>query len=554
MTIVQFCYKGVSMQYFFRRVFLWCFIVHGGIALLSLHGQVSSPKLSVIFVVDQLAHHHITKLKGYFNHGIKFLLEQGISYHHAHHPHGMPETSPGHVSLSTGALPRMHGIVVNQWYDEQGKRTYWVNGDPRGASASEITVDTLADQVLTASSPEYPRQAIALSNKDRAAIAMAGKMGKAFWFDRYRGGYTSSKPYFEILPDWVDDFNQEHNLLSMEKVTWKLFHPRMSKFYDFPFVDDYEHAAYPFSFVQKETVDLNRAGKEPYGYFLVTPAADQLLLNFARRCLQENFGPDEPGNLLFWISLSSLDLLGHMYGPDARESIDLLYHLDAALGSFINEIFRQYGQENVLLALTGDHGIQPIPEITRKRGYAQAYRLIAKDLIAGMNKQVKDKLGIEDVVAVHDSSIFLFDQQKIKQVTPAQHSLIVNELKNYLKNTPGIKQVWTYDELMQQTFPAFSPERFLQNSSSWHKHGDLICLTDAYSLITDYSTGASHNTPFDYNTHVPLVLYQKNRFEKKEIHKRVITQQLAPSLAKIFGIAAPSACLVELLPGLFEQE
>src|SRR6516164_9560082 len=81
-----------------------------------------SPRLVIVFVVDQLSYANFMKLRSYYSGGFKKLIDNGIVYHNAIWPHGMPCTAAGHTGLSTGALPCVHGIVNNDWFDEQGKK------------------------------------------------------------------------------------------------------------------------------------------------------------------------------------------------------------------------------------------------------------------------------------------------------------------------------------------------------------------------------------------------------------------------------------------------
>jgi hypothetical protein len=72
-------------------------------------------KLVVIISVDGLSW---PRLKGYapwYEAGLKRLLAESQVETDAHYAHLNTETCPGHASLSTGAPPRVHGIVANRW-------------------------------------------------------------------------------------------------------------------------------------------------------------------------------------------------------------------------------------------------------------------------------------------------------------------------------------------------------------------------------------------------------------------------------------------------------
>src|SRR5690242_21581844 len=80
------------------------------------------PKLAVIIVVDQFAHHYLKKVRPFLRGGLKKLLDNGVEYINAHYPHAMPATAPGQTTLNTGVEPKDHGVVVNYWHDANNEK------------------------------------------------------------------------------------------------------------------------------------------------------------------------------------------------------------------------------------------------------------------------------------------------------------------------------------------------------------------------------------------------------------------------------------------------
>ena len=72
-------------------------------------------------VIDQFGYRSLQRVKPYVKKGLKFLLDQGIIYHKAIMPHGLPTTAPGHTTLQTGTTPCNHGIVANSWVTKDSK-------------------------------------------------------------------------------------------------------------------------------------------------------------------------------------------------------------------------------------------------------------------------------------------------------------------------------------------------------------------------------------------------------------------------------------------------
>ena len=62
------------------------------------------------------------------------------------------------------------------------------------------------------------------------------------------------------------------------------------------------------------------------------------------------------------VSFSSLDIVGHMYGPRSHEVQDMLVRLDATLGRFLDHLDRTVGAGNYVLGFSADHGVADVPE------------------------------------------------------------------------------------------------------------------------------------------------------------------------------------------------
>ena len=77
----------------------------------------TTPKLTVVLVIDQFAYSYVRRLQKFFQYGLKDIFDNGINYTDAYVPHATPETTTGHNTLSTGTLPKNHGAVTNHWFD-----------------------------------------------------------------------------------------------------------------------------------------------------------------------------------------------------------------------------------------------------------------------------------------------------------------------------------------------------------------------------------------------------------------------------------------------------
>ena len=143
----------------------------------------TQPKLTVILVIDQFAHHILKKIEPHLKGGIAWLLNKGTVYTNAYFPHAVPRTSVGHVALNTGTYAKDHGIVNNAWFDNNNNKIACDDDAtecaavlapdgfyPYGKSACKIKVDGISDQFVQQSQPEhkqYADQAIPLFAPNR---------------------------------------------------------------------------------------------------------------------------------------------------------------------------------------------------------------------------------------------------------------------------------------------------------------------------------------------------------------------------------------------------
>jgi hypothetical protein len=427
---------------------------------INLLTPLPAPKITLVIVIDQLAYNYIPKLSPYFQGGLKELLQNGIVYQNTYVPHGIPETAPGHHALSTGAYPKDHGVVTNQWLDLEGNKIAYeqdkapesqifsnLSKEKVGASSKNTMVDTLSDQFLLTSHNTKSKKVFALCLKPYPAIAMAGKLGKAIWFDYNSGEFTSSKYYFKQLPLWLKKFNSTHVIDTSRPIIWETCYPLSSECYNFIFSKNYKYAGAK-SFI-KNPITINPESPKGFDIYCRLPQSIKHLRELTQETIDKTLlqKSQRVSQILLWVSFSTVDLAGHLFGPYCREIIDLIYHIDLELKELFNYVYKSYGKENILIALTADHGVAPIPEILRDAGYKNAIRIDAKKLLDDLNKQIDKKHKIKNFILRFEPMSFRFNHKIFNQFPHSRKREILKTIKNFLMSQPGIKHAWSYKEL-----------------------------------------------------------------------------------------------------------
>lgn len=531
--------------------------------------NVRPPRLVVVLVVDQFAYSYFNKLMPQLKYGLKYLAEHGVVFTNAHMPHGQPGTATGHAGLNTGVCANYHGFVSNTWYEDGKKVACDDDGsddalviDPEddstydyGKSSHRLMVDGLSDQCVLQSQPRSNFAAYSISGKSRSAIPTASKLGKAVWFDSVRGMFTSSKAYFDELPEWLKNFNEKNDVSKLGSITWNRMYPESPYAYNFFDINNYDYTR------TKETM-LNRLLPVPdptnpdnkYHFFEKTPQANQLILDCAQACIKTHVGRKHRDRLLLWVCLSPLDKVAHQYGPNSMEAIDMIYHLDKQIERFIRQTLRVIGKHEIIFALTADHAIMPIPELLHDKGLTQAHRIRRVPLIESINNKIKEKHSVENVILAYKSQEFILDPAVTDSLDPEKHADIIKDIKMYALQEPGIRKVWACDELLHMPTQPGTLEDNIKNQVFVGRSGALIVQTDPYAVITNWPEGASHKTPYDYDTHVPLIIFHPGKFERRYVRQRVVALQLANTLAEVLNVPKPSASIYDILPELFDPE
>lgn len=546
------------LRYLYITIMAFCWIG-------CIHPQ---PRLTVIFVIDQFAYHYFTKLQPHFQYGLKTLTDRGIVYKNATIPHGGPATGTGHTGLSTGVFAKDHGIIGNSWInadgisvacdDDRSPRGQILtpnSEEKKGKSAENIMVPGLSDQFVLADAPDHRHYAYSISVKSRAAICTANKLGKAVWIDAQSGLATSSKAYFQQLPAWLTAFNTKNEIATLKKSDWKLMYDPACSAYQFNNICNYQYANARGTLLGKKPRFAHiKKHKKAYELFFATPQANELTFKLAQDCITHHIKPTDSNHLLLWVCISGLDKAGHMFGPESIELVDMIYHLDKQLQDFM-QFCQQYMQDNnVLFCLTADHGIEPVTELMQQKGLTNARRIKSADLITKLNALIEEKYGITNIVqSIKQPNVYL-RQATLKSLDPSQQHCVLKELKQYLQHVDGIKTVWTYDELHRSVFEPTQLENFFKQQLFPGRSGQLIIQTYPYVIMCDkeYSKGTSHQTPYEYDTHVPLMLYCPGITKPTTITKKVWALQLANTVAQLLDIQKPPASTFEFLPGAVE--
>lgn len=524
--------------------------------ILTNNAYCNQPKLIVQIVVDQLRGDLINQHQKQFGPaGFNYLLQHGINFQNAHHPHANTTTCAGHATIATGSYPSLHGVVDNEWFDRKSKQMMYCMEDlpskilPTthtktkipGRSPNNLNGSTFSDELSLAKKGKV----FAVSLKDRSAITLAGHTGKAFWFDKTNGGFVTSSYYYSNYPAWVQNWNK---LYEPKAFDWNLSQPA-STYQNIdtkPFKQNYGDfgQTFPHHIV-------NPPSENYFKSLSRTPKADQLTADFAEQLIvNEKLGSTNTKTDYLGLSFSAVDGIGHQFGPNSLEAEDNLIQLDKTLTHFFEVLDKQVGLENTLIILTADHGVSDSPS------YLKAHH-------------IKDSLPLDPITLERQIRTLLYNQfqlpeQALMSINPPyiyldhqiinDHKLNVVKVSSFIANqlikqqglfkayplpVDNIEKDWLSAKVDRMSYP--------------YRAGDIYLVTLPYQFHKDKKEDkVSHGSPWQYDSFVPL-LFANLKFKHQLITRSVYTTDIAPTLSALLAIKPPSGAIGEPLKEVLRE-
>jgi len=215
---------------------------------------------------------------------------------------------------------------------------------------------------------------------------------------------------------------------------------------------------------------------------------------------------------------------------------------------------RVIGKHEVVFALTADHGCMPIPDLLHAEGLTQARRIDRLELINNINQKIKGNHDLDGVIRGFKCQELVLNDDVLNELDAQKRMKVMYDIKWHALQEPGIMNAWLFDELTHLPTQPGTIEDNLKKQLFRGRSGSITLKTEPYAMITHWKEGTEHKTPYNYDTHVPLIIFHPGKFERKYVRQRVVALQLANTLAEILNVPKPSASTYDILPDLFDPE
>jgi predicted AlkP superfamily pyrophosphatase or phosphodiesterase len=507
---------------------------------------------------------------GFGKHGFRYLMQKGTVYTNAQYQHANTETIVGHATLATGTFPSQHGMIGNVWFDRGANQlAYNIEDadapilptreqsstgeqvDPaqklartKGRSPKALLVPTFADGLAAYYGGRS--KVFGVSGKDRSAVAMAGKAGKAFWYSTDNGDFVTSRYYYADYPVWVSSWNDQRKAEKYADSEWVLLSDKSN--YLLAGQDDRPYEADLKGYGRTFPHRFGGAGsKLLFTQLAVSPVGDELLLDFSKALINnEQLGQDAIPDYLS-ISFSAVDAVNHFFGPSSLENEVVIRRLDDTLAELFKFIDATIGLKHSLIVLSADHGMADMPEYMTELGYT-AGRLVPQEIVAQAN-QAGQKLGIDEIVRFLYRPYIYLDDEKIAaaKLDPVK---VEQAIADALTDLDGINlAVSTRSLATVKGNPLIERVRNNQHAT---RSGDIYIIQEPYWFLFDEGPIASmHGSPWRYDTHVPII-FSGQGIDAQQIHRLVHPVDVAPTIAALLGMTAAAAAKGSPLPEVLE--
>ncbi|HBI81256.1 MAG TPA: alkaline phosphatase family protein [Bacteroidales bacterium] len=533
---------------FFISAFLVLGLSYTSSAQLNRSIPSEKPKLIVQVVVSQMRFDYLNRYwEKFSDNGFKLLINEGTYCRNARYNYLLTQAYPGVATIATGANPSVHGIISDKWYNRNTGNEVEATADEKvntvgGSffsgkySAKNLVTSTFGDELKLNNANS---KVISIALDAGSAILLGGHSANGiYWYDTEKGGWVSSSYFTEALPAWLDTFNSKGLAKLYTEREWKALQP----------IQNYEEADTTTvrSLEKKKSIAEKLKGmmdgiigkpqpKTDYKALLENPYGNLLTKDLAIAAIVgENLGADEHPDLLC-VTFSANRFIGGKFGPQSIEVEDTYLRLDKELEHFLTFINTTVGKENCLFVLTSDQGIASTPDYLEKSKIPGGYFDPKKAMVL-LGSYLNALYGQGSwITGYHDKQIYL--NRKLIEDSNLNLTEFQQKVADFMLEFSGVANSTTGHNLQNGNFANGIMVKF-QNSYNQRRSGDVIINLEP-GWVERNGNITSANSPYDYDSHVPLIFYGW-KTKRKSVLTPVYLNDVAPTLSMLLGITWPN--------------
>jgi predicted AlkP superfamily pyrophosphatase or phosphodiesterase len=260
---------------------------------------------------------------------------------------------------------------------------------------------------------------------------------------------------------------------------------------------------------------------------------DGLTLSFALEGVRQlSLGATAGRTDLLAVSLSTTDAVGHRFGPDSREMHDQVLRLDRYLGAFLDSLFAMRDSTRVVIALTSDHGVTPLPEIRSRYANQGAGRVDPGPAVAEFFQRLR-AAGLDSTAFRFDEAVLYLEPGAVSRAKLKVDSL-ADDFAKRVAAVPGVLRVDVVRELASRdTTRDDVARRWLHMLPPDLPAAAVVTFKPFWYWEGVYY--ATHGSPHDDDARVPLLLWGAG-VRPGSYNELARVVDLAPTLAELVGV------------------
>jgi len=226
-------------------------------------------------------------------------------------------------------------------------------------------------------------------------------------------------------------------------------------------------------------------------------------------------------------------------------SHDHLLQLDRLLERFFRDLDSTLGKNSYVAVLTADHGFMPNPDHSQALG-RDAGRVSSTQLLAKLNSALAPRFGEGRWALAISAQAIALDRALIAE-RGTDAAALADEVRKLLLAEKFVEASYTRREI--EDVGASGPY-LEQVRNSWYpdRSGDVAVVLKPYWMFGSSTGYTTHGSPHSYDTNVPILFYGPRWVKPARVDTRVEVADIAPTLARILSIPAPSGSEGRLLP------
>jgi predicted AlkP superfamily pyrophosphatase or phosphodiesterase len=242
------------------------------------------------------------------------------------------------------------------------------------------------------------------------------------------------------------------------------------------------------------------------------------------------------------VSFSSTDYVGHVFGPSSLEAEDNILRLDRTIGELLSFVDAKVGLENTLVVLSADHGGPDTPGYLNSLGIPAGYvDPESWDREAAITR-IKERFRIKGELIETYSHPYLYFSAEVKSNSKIDQQALEAAVVEELMKFPSVSLAVSSTALRRGNVADTELMRSVKRNFHPKRSGDVFIVFEPNWFINDFdglTVASTHGSPWNYDTYVPIV-FAGNGLEPSVVDRRVLTVDIAATLAAYLGIKPPS--------------